>query len=268
MDSKMVVANIYYLAKQKGIGIGKLEKDAHVGAGYFSRFLTQDDNPENANKPLPSCEVLFSVARNLDVTIDKLLTVDYLGLKDAEWSVISFLDNLTALTRRNKLIWKKESENTVLSNEPYGEFERHPLCQVSTEMREDCYGNASPYEKVVYYSSFLEDTASMLGDVYRLDYMGLTFLISKIRSYYRKYPKQYDDYVEFYGIKGNKLLKIAFAMITGLEKNEEVSQKNPYEFTFLELYKAATRSYETNPNGEDIIDMIASYMKSMGFDKK
>ena len=266
LDKIAIIENIKALAKLKRINLSELEKESGVSVGYFARLASDIDGVRNdvlsedkKERPLPGVEVMYKVANILGVSLDKLMDVDFKKLEDPEFSVIFFLDNLTSLTMKNKFIWKKETKGKVLSGAKYDNFEHHPLIIVETRETLDYYERQDFIEEYSYYSLFNEDTAELLSDVYRLDYNKNTFLLAKIRNHV---DNQFTDYYELYGIKEDKLLKIAHTEIV------RSSRPSPYLDAFEDLFRAASKCADVNPSGDDIIDLINEYIKSLGFEKK
>ena len=264
LDKLAIIENIKALAKLKRINLSDLEKDSGVSVGYFARLASDiaearasSNEEDKKERPLPTAEVMYKVSRTLGISLDKLLEVDFKRLEDPEFSVIVFIDNLTSLTLKNKFIWKKETKARVLSGDKYGNFEHHPLVISETKQQYDnYYDQYTPVEEFSYYSLFNEDTAEMLSDVYRLDYNKNSFLLAKIRNHTEN--NQYTDYYELYGIREGKLLKIAHAEI--ILSNKPM----PYFDAFDDLFRAASKCADINPTGNDVIDLINEYMKSLG----
>ena len=87
-DKKRCMSAIYAIAKEKGVKIGDLEKEANVSTGYLSK-LNKEENTSS-----PSIELLLAVARVLGVTIDMLIYSEYEGLSSNERYMLKFLDKL------------------------------------------------------------------------------------------------------------------------------------------------------------------------------
>lgn len=69
--TNLIVANIKWIAKVQSKTISSIERDAGVPIGYFSR------RSSGAVKNIP-IEIVYKVAKNLKVTIDKLCTAGLL----------------------------------------------------------------------------------------------------------------------------------------------------------------------------------------------
>lgn len=103
-DKKICLANIYYLAKEKNIKIGDLETAAGVSVGYLSR-INKEDNETN-----PSIELLISVAKTLDVSLDALINYEFDRQTPTEVYLLKFVEKLTHDTIHNDYAWRKETE--------------------------------------------------------------------------------------------------------------------------------------------------------------
>ncbi len=62
--NELVAFNIKYLASQKGLKLGDIERSVGVNVGYFSRKLRTD-----TSIPL---DIVYACSQILDVTIDEL----------------------------------------------------------------------------------------------------------------------------------------------------------------------------------------------------
>ena len=102
-DKRRCMSAIYAIAKEKGVKIGDLEKEANVSTGYLSK-LNKEENTSS-----PSIELLVAVARVLGVTIDMLVYSEYEGLSSNEKYMLKFLDRLIKKTLSGELQWEKET---------------------------------------------------------------------------------------------------------------------------------------------------------------
>lgn len=101
-DRKICISNIYALAKEKGIRLGDLEKAGGVSVGYLSR-LNKEDSTAN-----PSIEFLVSVADQLEVPLEILISQPYGEYTPTESLLFSFLSKLSVQTVRDELVWQRE----------------------------------------------------------------------------------------------------------------------------------------------------------------
>lgn len=127
-DKRRCMSAIYAIAKEKGVKIGDLEKEANVSTGYLSK-LNKEENTSS-----PSIELLVAVARTLGVTVDMLIHSEYEGLSANEKYVLKFLDKLVGDTLSGELQWEKETKKQLLNVEcgyDGGEaYAAHPLFDV------------------------------------------------------------------------------------------------------------------------------------------
>lgn len=116
------ISNIRVLAKDKGIKLGQLETAAGVSPGYLSRMDKEDSNST------PSIEMLYSVAQQLDVSLDLIVAGKYDALTDNEMYMISFIEQLIKDTINDELDWKRENLVDLDNIQVYGNGETsHPL---------------------------------------------------------------------------------------------------------------------------------------------
>ena len=124
-DKKKCMSTIYAIAKEKGIKIGDLEKNAGASAGYLSKLSS------DGNTATPSIELLLAIADNLGVTIDMLVKTEYDELSENEKYVLKFLDRLIKETKSGVLGWSKDTKNQLLEvgyKEEDGQYiAEHPL---------------------------------------------------------------------------------------------------------------------------------------------
>lgn len=259
LDKLKVIENIKRLAKMKNIPIADIEKAGKVSTGYLARLAIdiskfREGHAEgDKERQLPPTDVIEGMASKLGITIDALLNNDFSEIKDAEGSVIMFLDNLTKLTNRNVLIWRREPDDFVTNGKPYGEFPCHPLSMECTESDFDLGGNERGTNTVYkYYSHFLNrvfDEDEFL--LYKLTYRNRTFMIAEIIS--QQFNAPLLNRFEFYEIAAKNVVKIAAA-----SNNTRVETP---KFKALEsLFDAAKKSVDINPSGDDIVKLIDEYM--------
>lgn len=101
-DRKICISNIYALAKEKGIRLGDLEKNGGVSVGYLSRLNKEDSTAT------PSIDFLVSVADQLDVPLEVLISQPYGDYTPTEGLIFSFISQLVVRTIQDELIWKRE----------------------------------------------------------------------------------------------------------------------------------------------------------------
>ncbi len=163
-DKKRCMSAIYAIAKEKGVKIGDLEKEANVSTGYLSK-LNKEENTSS-----PSIELLLAVARVLGVTIDMLIYSDYEGLSSNEKYVLKFLDKLVNDTLSGDLQWDKETQKQLLNvgcdysgGEAYAE---HPLFEAAEipVVGESGYPESTRLESCYYSRFFSEGETKIAGD--------------------------------------------------------------------------------------------------------
>lgn len=125
IDKKMVLNNIYALAKAQGKNIGDLEKACGASVGYLSRLRSDD------NKSLPGIEFLATAASMLDVSLNLMITTDLAGADSATQYMVGFLARIEKETDEDVVMWREVSENSMGSIR-YGEFGDygHPLYRI------------------------------------------------------------------------------------------------------------------------------------------
>ncbi len=263
LDSKSVVDNIYKLAKLRGVKISTLEECAGVGAGYFSRFRKdKDDSEVDKNRSLPSTEVLSAIADKLGTTIDILINLDFTNLKDAELTIITFLDCLAIATEENKYIWQADTFKKMLETPTYCYMRDFPLRRI---YKED-YPTGGQYKRSSFYSLFLEEDVALEGKIYRLTHKGTTYILVKVslEDYSNLNPleRACTSYYELYAVKNAQMKKI-----TSVEILSSETTISPMITAFTNLYSAASKSAELNPECDNIVDTINDLMKVFDFTK-
>lgn len=155
-DKRRCMSAIYAIAKEKGVKIGDLEKEAGVSTGYLSKLNKEE------NTSLPSIELLVAAARLLGVTIDMLIYSEYEGLSANERYMLKFLDKLINQTLSGELQWEKETKKQLLNvgcdymgDEAYAE---HSLFEaVRVKDTDDYEFPESSHLEACYYSRFYSD---------------------------------------------------------------------------------------------------------------
>ena len=203
-DKKQAIKNIGYLAKEKNIKIGDLEKKIGVAPGYFSRYL-KDENPAN-----PSLESIVNAARELNVTVDMILYCDYDSLTETDKYLMAKMNDIRIKTSNNSLLW---NEITVRGfYDPCLEWDKnnreyisnYPFAKPKIE-NEGCeYEVAHRY----YYSTFMQEELDIKGSIFYFNVWDTYFYISKVSDiskdiryefYYEK-TNEYGETIEQAGI--------------------------------------------------------------------
>ena len=266
LDSKTVVENIYILAKLRGIKIGALETSVDIANGYFSRFLKDEPGAEKV-RSLPSVENLSKVADKLGVTIDQLITVDFKKYDDVQLALITFLGKLTESTSSNKLIWHADKFKTMVNTPTYCFMKDFPLRRTVTKKGFNVETHElEDYEETVFWSLFLDQEVMLLSDILRLEYKGKTFILVQVQvddephdDFHNQFPNSGPIYYEMYTVISAQMKKLANACLFK-------GGNDPVLKAFEEMFAAAVKSAEYNPNGEDLIELIKDYMKHFGFE--
>ena len=156
-DKRLCIANIYQLAKEKGIKLGDLEKSAGVSAGYISRINKEDSNT------VPTIDFIAAVAEALGVTVDAIIKNDYSTPTPTELYILSFVDRLLSQTNADELDWKKETATQlkVMGYDEQGSPD-HPLFSMDFE-------NNEPSPR---YSSRFHSDFGISGDCFYLSLPG------------------------------------------------------------------------------------------------
>lgn len=157
-DKRRCMSAIYAIAKEKGVKIGDLEKEAGVSTGYLSK-LNKEENTSS-----PSIELLVAAAQLLGVTVDMLIYSEYEGLSANEKYILKFLDKLVNDTLSGELQWEKETKKQLLNVDcgyDQGEaYAAHPLF-VATELPPD--EEKRLHLKPRYYSRFFPDGETLIA---------------------------------------------------------------------------------------------------------
>lgn len=98
-ERKRLIANLYSLAKKKGIKIKELENSCGVSVGYLSH-LRQDKK-----QPLPGMDFLVRAADLFETSVDSLLYFDFQLASDTDQYLHSFISRLILDTLSEKLRW-------------------------------------------------------------------------------------------------------------------------------------------------------------------
>lgn len=200
-DKKRCMSAIYAIAKEKGVKIGELEKEAGVSTGYLSK-LNKGENTSS-----PSIELLVAVARVLGVTIDMLIYSEYDGLSANEKYVLKFLDKLVDDTLSGELQWEKETKKQLLNVDcgyDGGEaYAAHPLFDVKEVPIEEGRYRLEP----CYCSSFFPDGETKIaGDGFRagLGFSRADIYIMKVDNEESNMEIGYDQF-EIYLLKDGNI---------------------------------------------------------------
>ena len=101
-DKQLFVENIYELAKLRGLKIKDLEAGCGISVGYISRLRQGEKNIA------PGADFLLAIAQQLSVSVDALLTCDFVHATPSEIEAIHFIDKLLRETQARKLSWQED----------------------------------------------------------------------------------------------------------------------------------------------------------------
>jgi transcriptional regulator with XRE-family HTH domain len=253
-DKKRCISNIYFLAKDQGKKIGDIENKAGVSAGYISR-INKDDNNTN-----PGIEFLTSVADELGVSLDALISDEFEALSPTQTYLVNFLERLIKLTQSHEIKWNRESERELdrVSMDEEGEPD-HPL-----------YALAWGADEPEYCSRFFTGADfSQCDDRYIPVGDGYNFSVGDDASVYLMKVRRdlYDPEIEFdvepfyelYLVQGKKVEPLCCS-------TRPVGA--PYATLLPKLYQNVADSYgkvDINQNAKDIIDAFMSRTESKPF---
>lgn len=163
ISAQICINNIYHLAKEKGIKMGDLERDAKVSAGYFSRVSKKD------GIVFPQIETLVRIAEILNVSIDALLKIDFSSVPPELEDLFSFIDKLITEVDENKhLKWEKLPLESITTKNLPGRLNRIVFSQKTREINSSnntCFPNIEVmYDAIITYTSLFDKTSYRLID--------------------------------------------------------------------------------------------------------
>lgn len=145
---KLCLENIRYLAKEKNMKIGDLERNANVSVGYLSRLNSESDSLDL------KVSFLKSISEQLGVPMDIIANCELDSLSETDMLVQSFLKSLIEETARGASSWEKMKFGRFCSDNRYESF-----------LEEDDFGPQ-------FYSFFLERCAPLSSDIFSLKQKG------------------------------------------------------------------------------------------------
>lgn len=186
-DKKLCMENIYFLAKEKGIKIGDLEKVAGLSTGYLSKLSKE------GNTAVPGIDSLLEIASTLYVSIDALVSIDFKVLNSNEKYFAAFIEKLIRGTDSGKVTWEIEGGAYLNSNDT-GENFVHPLfLPTPSAIPDPVSGELVDYVANVYQSRFLRFNSLIhFGNCYHceLGKGGDVLYIMKIYPGDKNYPER------------------------------------------------------------------------------
>lgn len=181
-NKSLLINNINFLMKRKGLKIGDVEKQLGVSAGYFSRICKE------GNTTLPGIDFLYKLGNIIDAPLDALITVDYSALTPDENRILEFINVLLNKTTSNIYLWKKQSDKEIESKVSNNS---HPLI---ASVPSKNYTNDNPLGK--YNSLFFPDDPDIEYErIYTLELDATTMLMFSILTDIEKTAKKYELYM-------------------------------------------------------------------------
>ena len=143
-DKDRCLANIYMLAKKKGLLIRDLETACGVSVGYLARFR------QDQRQVLPGSDFLFRASALLNVSVDSLVSFDYRLASDTESYLHSFISKMISDTVADKLAWQPDPAvvPSPFVSEDKCRFPDHPLLTLDPDL------NLRGQSKEIYLSPF------------------------------------------------------------------------------------------------------------------
>ena len=159
IDKTLLARNIKYIAEQKGMKIGALEKKIDVSTGYFSRLANEESKSGSSQ-----LDIIFQAANILEISINMLISADLSSLTPNEKLLFEFFDKVQKDTAEENIVWEMESQK-MLNDEDYAS--KHPLFQM------DEYDN-------FYYKSQFDTDALISADCFKCAINGTTLYLMSV----------------------------------------------------------------------------------------
>ncbi len=244
-SKKLLLNNIDYLIKKKGIKVGELETAAGVSSGYFSRLK----NNENETV-CPAVDTLSLIADKFNISLINLLYSDMTSLTEDDLYVIKFLKELTERTQDDKIKWDAESIMHFYDTRNYYIRDYHqPLADKTYDDDGDV---------IKYKSLFNEKPVELTGPIYKLSRIKRNMYITKIQSCDSNeqsdfdYCEGYEFYFEEKDGPSNSLHKVCYAMN---------NKGKPEIYDVLKtLYEAITIASNNTKLDQSVKDGIAAFL--------
>lgn len=163
IDKDILIDNIQYLLKERGIKLGDFEKDTGMYPGYLSR-LTKEPTAK------PGFDFIINAADHLKVTVDSLIRHRFTGATPTEKYIESFLNKLISDTDADKLSWDVgDSFLLSLLEVDYDGDTGHPLFTEENVYRKDESGELKLTREVVFKSKTFSTLTELNGDCYSIE---------------------------------------------------------------------------------------------------
>ena len=241
IDSKKIVENIQFLAKNKGIKIGELEKKAGVTVGYLSRFL-------NSESSVPKLDVIYTIANELGVNIDSLLSDEYISLNETDLYMVSTIYSLVKKTKERKIIWNRQTFNYItslrISNTSIGYIVDHPLSVAR---------KANGVMKVMLWSYYKSKAIEVFNDIFVCQKGDNTFYLV---SYFDS--EEFDTNYELYCYNTHNKRRVEDCIIKICNASGQISKESIYVSlkALYEACEAASRTPIIDDNVKEAINIL------------
>lgn len=241
-NRKICLSNLYFLSKEKGIRLGDIETTAGVSPGYFSR-LNKEDSTAN-----PSVEVLSSVADQLGVPIDGLISQDYSSMSESERFVMDFLDKLVIDSDAGDAIWERQTQSYLnnLDIDQDGNT-AHPLFEA--------FWDENSHEwKATYRSLFFPDDLFVVnGDCFKLQLDNGSLYLMKVTSSLSPSASNNQDEFELYAVNYGGAGTVCRSWTNG---------NHVFAGALKTLYVAAAESSKHVKLSDGVRNLITHYMSN------
>lgn len=241
--------NVMFLTKKKGIKMGELETAADVSVGYISRLRNE--------KSIPSISVVSSIADQLGVPIDAIISIDFEAMTENDLYMMQFIETLSNNTMKGSLKWNIETSGYLNNLEFDGRYNPdHPLFEVGPD------SNMDP--ELYYISNFhIGTTLEFVGNSFHAKIADQTYiyLMSVKRSKNRTNPR--NEY-ELYLVKYENEEKNVSPLCCG--RRDDTFQENAL-FPHLEnLYGVINDARQQVNLPDDVRSILDSYMNTKSSD--
>lgn len=106
-NKTILLNNISFLLKKKSMKIGELENAIGVSKGYISRMNKKSQGVATG------IDIIYEIARVLDVSVDALISVDYQKINDNEAYLLKLFSVFNLKTENRELVWKKTDSEKI-----------------------------------------------------------------------------------------------------------------------------------------------------------
>ena len=237
MNSKRCIENIRFLAKEKNLKIGEIEKGAGVSPGYLSRFTKEDATS------MPSVEVLAAFAKATSVTIDSLIYMDYPKLSPSDRFILTFLQELTAKTSASEATWTVQQSDCLYETNYYSGVPSHPLFRIERGEHD---------ATVCYHSEFRDYEVSLSGNSYKLQ-IGSDTDLHLMSVIWDQSPNKDRQEYELYFVKNDSVTPLCHSVSDGF---------SPFNDVLKVLYAEAAESTSHIHLSDSVKEALDAYLKT------